>query len=280
MISFPADFIELPVAEIRRRYRGKPQVGLILGTGLGGLAESIQRELVMPYHTIPNFPTSTALAHAGRLVFGKLNGIPVVAMQGRSHLYEGYDVTQVTLPVAVMKQLGIQILIVSNASGGGNPQHVAGDIAVIEDHVNLMWQSPNLSKECAMDCRRRDLRRPNYDRELIDIAIRIARRENFPLHRGVYVAVTGPNYETRAEYRLFRRLGDMVGMSTVPEVIAARQMGIRVLGLSAISNVARPDAPQKVAAIDVVRVVERASDHMEKLVLGVLNNLASSQPRV
>ncbi len=257
--------------EIRRRWDCRPTVGIILGTGLGSFAEQVEAESVISYDDIPHFVRSTAVGHKGQLVCGTVAGVPVLAMEGRFHRYEGYSLEQITFPVRVMKALGIDLLIISNASGGLRPYHKPGDILVMDDHINLMMASPLIG---AFDehLRRRfpDLSRP-YDAELIDRALAIARRENFVAYQGTYVAVTGPNYETRAEYRFLRKIGgDVVGMSTVPEVIVAKDVGLRVLALSVITNVCRPDALTETDGESVVVAARAAETKLRKIVLGIL----------
>ena len=258
------------LAAIRRHWQRRPRAGLILGTGLGHLAESIEPEAVIPYEEIPHFPSSTAISHRGTLVCGLLAGIPVMAMQGRCHAYEGYTAGDLTLPVYTMQAAGAEVLVLSNASGGVNPGLAGGDILVIADHINLMGAKFNcLGAEIARG--RCVPRGPLYCERLAELAMRAARRHNFSARRGVYVAVTGPNYETRAEYRLFRKIGgDVVGMSTVPETLAAAQVGLRVLALSTVTNIARPDAPRRVTAEDVVAVAEQTEPKMRTLVMEVL----------
>ena len=218
-------------------------MGIILGTGLGSLAQEIATEAAIDYGLIPHFPRATAIGHAGQLVCGTLLGMPVLAMEGRFHVYEGYSYQQVTFPVRVMKALGAELLIVSNACGGMNPHYAAGDIVVIEDHINLMNGNPLIgANDDALGPRFPDMCAP-YDRVLIQRALEIAPRENFIAHKGVYVAVTGPNLETRAEYRFLRTIGaDVVGMSTVPEVLVAVHAGMQVLGLSIVTDLCLPDA--------------------------------------
>jgi purine-nucleoside phosphorylase len=262
------------VAAIRSRWKGDAAIGVILGTGLGELAEEVAAEAIIPYREIPGFPHSTALAHKGRLICGTLAGQAVVMLQGRCHLYEGYSLAAVTFPTCVLHALGIRTLIVTNAAGGINPQYSVGDVMLIDDHINLMWHGSHLAPRDDNGSRSetyctRTIR--PYDDELAARAARIAREANFPLHRGVYVAVTGPSYETRAEYRAFRRIGgDCVGMSTVPEVLTAAMLGLRVLGLSTVTNVARPDAPQTVSAEEVVHVAAAALPKVRAVVHGVL----------
>ncbi|MHB8898853.1 MAG: purine-nucleoside phosphorylase [Thermoguttaceae bacterium] len=256
---------------IRGRWSGTPHAGIILGTGLGGLAGQIETEAVLDYEQLPHFPRSTSISHAGQLVCGKLEGVPVVAMEGRFHAYEGYTQRQITFPVRVMKALGAELLIVSNACGGMNPLHAKGDILVIEDHINLMNGNPLIGvNDDSLGPRFPDMIAP-YDAELIEATLEIARKENFAAHKGVYVAVTGPNLETRAEYRFLRAIGaDVVGMSTVPEVLVAVHAGMRVLGLSIITDRCLPDALQPVNIDDILATAARAEPNLRKIVLGVL----------
>lgn len=256
---------------IRKRWSGTPRVGVILGTGLGGLAEQIATEAVLEYDDIPHFSNSTAISHKGQLVCGQLEGVSVVAMEGRFHAYEGYTHRQITFPVRVMKALGADLLVVSNACGGMNPLHAKGDIVVIEDHINLMNGNPLIGvNDDTLGPRFPDMIAP-YDPELIEVALEVARHENFAAHKGVYVAVTGPNLETRAEYRFLRAIGaDVVGMSTVPEVIVAVHAGMRVLGLSIITDQCLPDALLPVDIDDILATAARAEPNLRKIVLGVL----------
>lgn len=268
--------IEEAAAFIRRRWNGRPEVGIILGTGLDGLAAQIAAEAIVPFAEIPHFPRATALGHHGRVVCGTTEGLPVVATEGRYHLYEGYDPRQVTLPVRVMSALGATILIVSNASGGLNPGLRSGDVVILDDHINLMFRSPLIGlNDERLGPRFPDMSCP-YDVQLVQLALRIAGQQDLPAHRGVYAGVTGPNYETRAEYRLLRRLGaDVVGMSTVPEVLAAVHAGMRILGLSAVTNLCRPEGLGKTSGEEVVLAAQTAAPRMRRLVLGVLAELRS-----
>ena len=264
--------IERAADVIRGHWSGKPQVGMILGTGLGGVAQQIDSQATIDYQAIPHFPQSTAVSHAGQFVCGTLQGIPVVAMEGRFHVYEGYSYRQITFPVRVMKALGAELLIVSNACGGINPQYGLGDIMVIEDHINLMNGNPLIGiNDQRLGPRFPDMIAP-YDPALIDCALKIARSENFVAHKGVYVAVTGPNLETRAEYRFLRTIGaDVVGMSTVPEVIVAVHAGMKVLGLSIVTDMCLPDA-LKPADIDaIIATAAAAEPKLRKIVLGILS---------
>lgn len=260
------------VEVIRQRWQSTPQVGLVLGTGLGSLAEHIDREVVFDYSEIPHFARSTAIGHTGHLVCGKLAGLNVVAMEGRFHAYEGYTHQQITFPVRVMKALGASLLVVSNACGGLNPQYRCGDVMVIEDHINLMGGNPLIGvNDDRLGPRFPDMSRP-YDPLLIDRALEVARKNNFAAHRGVYVAVTGPNLETRAEYRFLRLLGaDVVGMSTVPEVLVAAHSNMRVLGLSVITDMCLPDALQPAEIEHILAHARAAEPKLRQIVLGVLS---------
>lgn len=270
--------IEQAAGAIRKRWPGKPRAGIILGTGLGSLAAQIEKEVVLEYGEIPHFPRSTSISHTGQLVCGRLEGLGVVAMEGRFHAYEGYTHQQITFPVRVMKALGADLLIVSNAGGGMNPQHDKGDILVIEDHINLMLGNPLIGvNDESLGPRFPDMIAP-YDPELIAAALEIARQGDFAAHKGVYVAVTGPNLETRAEYRFLRAIGaDVVGMSTVPEVIVAVHAGMRVLGLSIITDRCLPDALQPVSIEDILATAAKAEPNLRKIVLGVLAREAERQ---
>ncbi len=262
--------VQEAVDAIRRRWQGRPTVGIILGTGLGSLAAQIRTEASFEYESIPHFPRSTSVGHAGQLVCGELEGVTVVAMEGRFHAYEGYSYGQITFPVRVMKALGAGLLIVSNACGGMNPRYSLGDIVVIEDHINLMPGNPLIGvNDDALGPRFPDMSAP-YDPALIDRAMAIARREDFVAHKGVYVAVTGPNLETRAEYRFLRAIGaDVVGMSTVPEVIVAVHAGMRVLGLSIVTDLCLPDALEPADIGRIIATANRAEPNLRKIVLGV-----------
>lgn len=246
-----------------------PGVGVILGSGLGGLADQIEDPIALPYAELPSFPRSTAAGHAGRLLVGKLKGTgrTVLAMQGRFHLYEGWSARHAAFPVWVMAKLGVKALVVSNAAGGLNPQYAVGDVMVIEDHVNLMFHNPLVGpNDAALGPRFPDMSAP-YDSELIEVAKTTARRHGFPLHTGVYVGMLGPTYETRAEYRMCRAIGgDVVGMSTVPEVIAARHAGIRVLGISTVTNADPPDALGETTHDEVIEAAASAAQKLRLLV--------------
>ena len=269
-----ASQINETVAAVRRQWSARPRAGIILGSGLGDLAREIDAEAVIDYADLPHFPVVTAIGHAGKLVCGTLSGKPVVAFQGRFHLYEGHDAEHAGLPVRLLQALGGETLLVSNAAGGLNPQYATGDVMLIDDQINLQFANPLVGvNDDALGPRFPDMSSP-YDRCLQQRAMEIAMREGFVLHRGVYVAVLGPNYETRAEYRLLRRLGgDAVGMSTVPEVIVARHAGLRVLGLSTITNVGSPDALSETTGHDVLAAAATATTKLSKIVRGVVGSL-------
>jgi purine-nucleoside phosphorylase len=254
------DKISEAAATIASRWPHAPSVGLILGSGLGAAAAALADPVAIPYEEIPHFARSTAHGHTGQLVCGRLDGVPVIVMEGRMHAYEGYPLAQITFPVRVLRRLGARLLIVTNACGGLNPQFRTGDIMVIDDHINLMNDNPLIGiNDERLGPRFPDMSAP-YEPVLIDRALAVARRENFAAHRGVYVAVTGPNLETRAEYRFLRAIGaDVVGMSTVPEVIVAVHAGLRVLGLSVITDMCLPDALE-VATVENILAVARASE--------------------
>ena len=253
----------------------KPVVGIILGSGLGKLAAEIQNPLTIPYREIPGFPVSTAIGHAGNFISGTLGGKEVLAMQGRFHYYEGYEMWQVTLPVRVMKVLGIRYLFVSNAAGGTNRAFSVGDLMIITDHINLQPNpliGPNLDD---FGPRFPDMTRP-YDPALIALAEKIAAERGIKLQKGVYLACTGPTYETPAEYRFFRIAGaDAVGMSTTPEVIVARHSDIPVFGMSVITDVAH-DTEDEDYVTDgeaIVRAANAAADKMSLLFAKLIENL-------
>lgn len=262
------------VAAIRERSALEPEVAIILGTGLGALAEQIDVEAVIPYDEVPHFPLSTVESHTGRLLLGTLAGRRVVAMQGRFHLYEGYTLRQVALPVRVMHLLGARTLVVSNACGGMHPLWAPGDLVLLDDHINLLGDNPLIGPNLdELGPRFPDMSEP-YDRELQRVAEAVALEERIPLRRGVYVAVAGPNLETRAEYRMLRAIGaDVVGMSTVPEVIVARHMGMRVMGVSIITDACLPDALQAADIEDIIRVAGEAEPRLARLVRGVVERM-------
>lgn len=252
---------------IQERWPARPFFGIVLGTGAGQVAAAIEPEQVFAYRDLPNFPASTAIGHAGNLICGKLMNQHVVAMQGRFHLYEGYALEQATLGIEVMRLLGVERLFLSNAAGGINPDFASGDIMLIEDHIDLMFRRAQPTGR--WNFRRTPETRPDlaYDRNMMDQASRCARRVGFALHRGVYVAMLGPNYETRSEYRALRKLGgDTVGMSTVPEVTMAAQLGMRVLAMSVVTNVAKPDVLEKTSGEEVVAFADIAAPKLRAII--------------
>jgi len=259
---------------VRRRAPVRPAAGIILGTGLGGLAEEIAVETAIPYEEIPGFPLSTVESHAGRLLVGRLGGKPVAAMQGRFHRYEGYDLRQVTFPVRVLHALGADTLVVSNACGGMHPLWAPGDLMLMADHINLLGDNPLVGpNDDRLGPRFPDLSAA-YDPALRALARRAALELGITLREGVYVAVAGPNLETRAEYRMLRALGaDVVGMSTVPEVIVANHEGMRVLGLSIITDQCLPDALEPADIGRIIETARRAEPHLTRLVTRVVEQL-------
>ena len=265
------DKIQAASAKIRSEFSTVPRVGIILGTGLGGIVEEIEVEATIEYGDIPNFPTSTATSHRGRLVCGNLAGVPVVAMEGRFHMYEGYPLKQITLPVRVFKELGCELMIVSNACGGLNPYYSGGDIMVIEDQINLLGDNPLIGiNDDRLGPRFPDMCEP-YDQQWIDRTIKIARDQGIGVHKGVFVAVAGPNLETRAEYRFLRMIGaDVVGMSTVPETIVAVHCGLKTVGLSVITDMCLPDALKPADVDEIIATANRAAPHLVSIVKGIV----------
>ncbi len=259
---------------IRDKYSATPRAGIILGTGLGGIVEHLEIEATIDYEDIPHFPTSTATSHRGRLVCGQLAGVPVVAMEGRFHLYEGYPLKQITLPVRVFKELGAELLIVSNACGGLNPYYRAGDIMVIEDQINLLGDNPLIGiNDDRLGPRFPDMCEP-YDQQWIDRTIHIARSQGIDVHKGVFVAVSGPNLETRAEYRFLRLIGaDVVGMSTVPETIVAVHCGLKTVGLSVVTDMCLPDALEPSNVDQIIATANEASPKLISIVRGIVSEL-------
>jgi purine-nucleoside phosphorylase len=259
---------------VRRRFARAPRVGLVLGTGLGGLASAIQVESTIDYADIPFFPLSTVESHTGRLLCGTLGGRTVVAMQGRFHRYEGYSLQQVTFPIRVLRALGAEILIVSNACGGMRADWAPGDLMLIADHINLLGDNPLIGiNDDALGPRFPDMSAP-YDADLRQLAHHVAAERGIPLREGVYVAVAGPNLETRAEYRFLRGIGaDVVGMSTVPEVIVAVHGGLRVLGVSVLTDQCLPDTLQPASLEHILAVAARAEPRLTALVTGVVAGL-------
>lgn len=266
--------IEAATDAVRDSVALQPEVGIILGTGLGGLADQITTEASVPYETIPGFPLSTVESHAGRLLLGRLAGKRVVAMQGRFHRYEGYGLDAVTFPVRVMHALGARVLIVSNACGGMNPLWKPGELVLLSDHINLLGDNPLIGlNDERLGPRFPDMSAP-YDPELRAMARAVALELGINLREGVYAAVPGPNLETRAEYRMLRSIGaDVVGMSTVPEVIVAAHAGMRTVGISIITDQCLPDALE---AADIARIIDtarRAEPSLTRVIHGLVERL-------
>ena len=262
------------VAFIKERLPIDPEYLLILGTGLGQLAEEMTVELELPYEEIPHFPVSTVESHAGKLLIGYLGGKSIMAMQGRFHYYEGYSMNQIGFPVRVAKMLGIQTLLVSNACGGLNPNFERGDIMLINDHINFLGDNPLIGpNDPDLGPRFPDMSQP-YTERLLATAEQVALDAGIKMHQGVYLAVSGPMMETKAEYRYMRQLGaDVVGMSTVPEVIAAVHMSMEVLGISVITDECFPDALEPVSLDDVLEAAAIAEPQLTRVVVGVLERL-------
>jgi purine-nucleoside phosphorylase len=272
-MSLTANIAEVK-AYIESKTSAKPEIGLILGSGLGVLADEIENPTVIPYGEIPHFPVSTVEGHKGQLVIGTLEGKTVVAMQGRFHYYEGHGLEAVTFPVRVMKAIGVEKIIVTNAAGGVNESYQAGDLMLIKDHINFTGQNPLIGpNDESMGVRFPDMSTA-YCPELRAMARRIAERHNITLREGVYVGMLGPSYETPAEIRMLRILGgDAVGMSTVPEVIVARHSGIRVLGISCISNMAAGILPQPLSHDEVMETAEKVKSTFLTLVKAIIKEM-------
>ena len=268
------EVINAAAAVVRARFARVPDVAIVLGTGLGGLAREIDVEATVEYADIPGFPLSTVESHAGRLLCGTLGGKSVIAMQGRFHRYEGYSLQQVTFPIRVLRALGAETLVVSNACGGMREEWAAGDLMLIADHINLLGDNPLVGEnDDRLGVRFPDMSAP-YDADLRALAHVVAREQGTVLREGVYVAVAGPNLETRAEYRMLRTIGaDVVGMSTVPEVIVAVQGGMRVLGLSIITDQCIPETLVPAELATIIAVAGRAEPRLTALVRGVLERL-------
>jgi len=266
--------VDAAVAAVREQTSHEPRVGIVLGTGLGGLVDEVRSEAVVPYGQIPGFPDPTVESHSGRLVLGSLGQTPVVVMQGRFHKYEGYSLQQVTFPIRVLKRLGAETLIVTNVSGGMNPLWRAGELVLLDDHINLLGDNPLVGpNDDSFGPRFPDMSEP-YDRGLQQITMSAAMELGIRLNRGVYVAWTGPALETRAEYRMLRAMGaDVVGMSTVPEVIVARHMGMPVLGVSIITDECFPDALAVAVLSEIIANATKAEPDLTRLITRVVEQL-------
>ncbi len=267
--------VEEAVASIRERTQFQPQVGLILGTGLGQLTQEIDVEYRIPYESIPHCPVSTVESHGGEFLLGTLRGAPVACMKGRVHVYEGYSARQVTFPVRVMAKLGIGSLLVSNACGCMNPDYRRGDVMLLSDHINLQGVNPLVGPNVdAWGPRFPDMSEP-YDVELRQYAMQAAKANSIQLHEGVYVSVLGPSLETKAEYKFLRAIGaDVVGMSTTPEVTVARHMNLRVMAVSVITDECFPDTLQPLTLEDVIEAAGIAEPKLAAIMSGVVEKLA------
>ena len=262
------------VEVIKKHVKLQPTIGIILGTGLGALADEIKKKTVINYGDIPHFPLSTVESHHGKLIIGNLGGKNIVAMQGRFHFYEGYTMEQITLPVRVMKFLGAKTLIVSNAAGGLNPNFRKGDIMIIVDHINLLGQNPLIGpNDDSIGKRFPDMSEP-YSKDLIELAMQVALENKIRVERGVFCAMTGPSLETRAEYRFLRQIGaDAVGMSTVPEDIVAIHMGMKVCGFSVITDECFPDSLEPADVNEIIRVAAETEPKLTKLMKSVIERI-------
>lgn len=260
------EHIDNAVAFIRNSFAGTPKIGIVLGTGLGGLVTEIEIEKEIPYNFIPHFPISTVESHFGKLIFGTIGGKQVVAMQGRFHYYEGYTMQQITFPIRVLHQLGVETLYISNAAGCMNLDWKKGDLMVIDDHINLQPENPLTGSNMdEFGPRFPDMSRP-YNPQMSEAALKIAKEENISAHKGVYVSVSGPNLETRAEYRFLRTIGaDVVGMSTVPEVIVANHMGMKLLAISVITDMCDPDHLEPALVEDIIAVANEAEPKLTRI---------------
>ena len=281
---FSLQDIDRVTAAIGRKINIHPRVGIILGSGLNDMAASVSEATTLPYGDIPEWPVSTVVGHAGQLVVGHLEDQPVLVMQGRIHYYEGYSMAQVTLPVRVMQRLGIEIMIVTNAAGGVNPAFSPGDVMLITDNLNFVGMAganplmgPNIDE---LGPRFPDMSQ-SYDRELMAGARKVATEEQISLREGVYCALSGPSFESPADLRFLHAVGaDAVGMSTVPEVIVAVHMGIRVAGISCITNMAAGMGPQKITHDEVLETTDRAKEKFRRLLNGIIKAVGSPQSAV
>lgn len=266
--------IDEAIAAVRAKTKSEPEVGIILGTGLGGLVKEIEKETEIDYGSIPHFPISTVESHHGKLIFGSLSGKKVVAMQGRFHYYEGYSLQQITFPVRVMKFLGVKSLLVSNAAGALNMKFRRGDLMIITDHINLLGDNPLIGpNDESLGPRFPDMSEP-YSRELITLAESCAKSLKIKVQKGVYAAMQGPNLETRAEYRFLQTIGaDAVGMSTIPEDIVAVHMGLKVLGFSILTDECFPETLKAVSFEEVIAAANEAEPRMTAVMKEVVRKL-------
>lgn len=269
-------FVAEAVQHIQNLGVEAPRIGIVLGTGLNSLVDKIQISQAMPYDTLPHFPLSTVEFHKGSLIFGQLEGVPVIAMQGRFHYYEGYTMQQITFPIRVMKELGVEYVLLSNAAGGMNPDFKKGDLVIVEDHLNLLPDNPLRGLGQEFGNRFVDMSEP-YDPSMRQLIKKALEAEGLPAKRGVYVSVMGPNLETKAEYRWLRSTGaDMVGMSTVPEVIVAAQVGIRCAAVSVITDECDPDNLKPINIAEIIEVAGKADQKLTKVFTNVVIQLGNT----
>lgn len=266
--------IEETTRFINTKINIKPEIGIVLGTGLGKLVNHIKNKIIIPYKEIPNFLISTAISHIGQLVIGKIGSKNVIAMEGRFHYYEGYDLKAITFPIQVMKFLGVEILIVSNAAGGLNPQFELGDLMIITDHINLMGHNPLIGQnDEELGPRFPDMYEA-YNKQLINLTYKIALEQKIKIQKGVYAGVIGPNLETAAEYKFLRIIGaDAVGMSTVSEVIVARHSNLKVLGISCITDLCSPDKLKPANVDEIIKIANESEPVMTRLIRKVIQEL-------
>jgi purine-nucleoside phosphorylase len=273
MTAFGSEAAKKAAAAVREKLGVTPRVGIILGSGLGGIASAIESAKHVPYRDVPGFPSATVVGHAGELIGGTLAGTPVVALSGRFHMYEGHDAGLAGFPARVLHALGARTLIVSNAAGGLKTELGAGSVVLLTDHINLMFRNPLIGALEEGDTRFPDMSEP-YDVELRALAKRVGKEQGITMHEGVYVGLLGPTYETKAEVRMLMKLGgDTVGMSTVPEVIVARAIGMRVLGFSCVTNLACGLAAAPITHTEVIETTARVADQLQQLVRGIVAKL-------
>lgn len=267
--------VQESTAYLRDRLPSSPRIGIVLGTGLGNLAEKIKDPITIPYSDIPHFPTSTVVSHKGNLLYGTINGSAIILFQGRFHYYEGYSMQKITFPIRVFKALGGEYLLLSNAVGGMNPLYKRGDLVIIKDHINLMGDNPLIGpNEDELGPRFPDMSEP-YHKKLIDLALEVGLEKGIYLYKGVLVGVAGPNLETAAEYRFLRNIGaDTVGMSTVPEVIVAVHSNLKVLAVSIITDECFPDCLEAVSVEKIIAVAEKAEPKLASIFMGLIEKLA------
>lgn len=259
---------------IKNKIENKPEISIVLGSGLHGIADKLENPLKISYSDIPNFPVSTAPGHKGELIFGKISGKDVMLMNGRFHYYEGYTMKEVTFPIRVMQELGVKVLIVTNAAGGMNPNFEVGNPCIITDQINFMGDNPLIGPNCEEWGPRFPDMSEAYDKELTEKAISTAKKLGIPVYTGVYLGITGPTFETPAELKMMRNFGaDLVGMSTVPEVIVANHAGIKVLGFSAVTDKAVPDELKPVTAEEVIEIANKTGEKIAEIILSLLGEL-------